>query len=80
MSRMSDLHLSITQDIEDGELSFAEIAEKYNVPFDWVNSTAIDMAAEGDDARYDDYMDGDFDSAMASAGHGTDEDYGYYGD
>jgi hypothetical protein len=22
-------------------------------------------------------MDGDFDSAMASAGHGTDEDYGY---
>ena len=25
-------------------------------------------------------MDGDFDSAMASAGFGTDEDYGYYGD
>jgi len=25
-------------------------------------------------------MDGDFDSAMASAGHGTDEDYGYFGD
>jgi hypothetical protein len=25
-------------------------------------------------------MDGDFDSAMASAGYGTDEDYGYYGD
>ena len=24
-------------------------------------------------------MDGDFDSAMASAGFGTDEDYGYYG-
>ena len=24
----------------------------------------------------DDSMDGDFDSAMASAGHGTDEDYG----
>lgn len=28
---------------------------------------------------YDDCMDGDFDSAMASAGLGTDEDYGYYG-
>ena len=25
---------------------------------------------------YDDSMDGDFDSAMASAGWGTDEDYG----
>ena len=29
---------------------------------------------------YDDSMDGDFDSAMASAGYGTDEDYGYYGE
>ena len=27
----------------------------------------------------DDSMDGDFDSGMASAGHGSDEDYGYYG-
>lgn len=28
------------------------------------------------------YMDDmyEFDSAMASAGHGTDEDYGYYGE
>ena len=25
-------------------------------------------------------MDGDWDSGMASAGFGTDEDYGYYGD
>ena len=30
--------------------------------------------------RYDDSMDGDFDSAMASAGFGTDEDYGLYDD
>ena len=29
---------------------------------------------------YDDSMDGDHDSAMASAGFGTDEDYGYYGE
>lgn len=29
---------------------------------------------------YDDSMDGDHDSAMESAGWGTDEDYGYYGD
>jgi hypothetical protein len=27
----------------------------------------------------DDSMDGDFDSGMASAGYGSDEDYGYYG-
>lgn len=28
------------------------------------------------DSDYDESMDGDFDSAMASAGWGTDEDYG----
>lgn len=35
---------------------------------------------EGTVTEPDDSMDGDFDSGMASAGHGTDEDYGYYGD
>lgn len=29
---------------------------------------------------WNDSMDGDHDSAMTSAGWGTDEDYGYYGD
>lgn len=28
----------------------------------------------------DDSMDGDIESGLASAGWGTDEDYGYYGD
>jgi hypothetical protein len=32
---------------------------------------------EGED--YDDSMDGDHESGLASAGWGTDEDYGYYG-
>ncbi len=32
------------------------------------------------DDSYDDSMDGDFDSAMRDAGHGVDEDYGYYGE
>ena len=83
MSRMSDLHLTLSCAIQDGEYSFAEIAEMYNVPFEWVNQLAIDLAADGVEDRLDDYddsMDGDFDSAMASAGYGTDEDYGYYGD
>ena len=34
---------------------------------------------EQDYDDYDDSMDGDFDSAMASAGYGTNEDYGDYG-
>lgn len=33
-----------------------------------------------DDTEYDDSMDGDATSALASAGWGTDEDYGYYGE
>jgi hypothetical protein len=33
---------------------------------------------EGEDEP-NDSMDGDHDSAMASAGFGTDEDYGYFG-
>jgi hypothetical protein len=33
-----------------------------------------------DNHKYDDSMDGDHDSAMESAGWGTDEDYGYFGD
>ena len=32
------------------------------------------------DQDIDESMDGDFDSAMTSAGFGTDEDYGYFGD
>lgn len=34
---------------------------------------------QDESAEIDDSMDGDFDSAMTSAGFGTDEDYGYYG-
>lgn len=37
----------------------------------------VDGSGEDDEpCEPDDSMDGDFDSAMASAGHGTDEDYG----
>lgn len=40
-----------------------------------------DYNDDGDfDDSYDDSMDGDHDSAMTSAGWGTDEDYGHYGD
>ena len=38
-----------------------------------------DIVCEVED-DYDDSMDGDWDSAMASAGFGTDEDYGIFDD
>lgn len=37
MSRMSDLFISIQDDIEQGILSFQQIARKYDVPMSWVN-------------------------------------------
>lgn len=40
---------------------------------------ACEDAHERDDREPDDSMDGDHESALASAGMGTDEDYGYYG-
>ena len=45
---------------------------------DWMmDPTAVDW---DDDEDWDDDMDGDWDSGMESAGWGTDEDYGYYGE
>ena len=44
-------------------------------------SNDADPDGDGDyDPDYNDMMDGDHDSAMESAGWGTDEDYGYYGE
>jgi hypothetical protein len=40
MSTMSDLMIDIQEDLENGELSFAEIATKYEVPFQWVDEIA----------------------------------------
>ena len=74
MSKMSNLLISIQEDLLAGRLTFQEIAEKHEVPFEWVDNVAAEMAEQ-----YNDSMDGDFDSAMASAGYGTDEDYGCYG-
>lgn len=47
--------------------------------FDYDHSFEDAEDAWLDDADFDDPMDGDFDSGMASAGFGTDEDYGYFG-
>ena len=52
------------------------IATMLNVPVELVDG----FFANFSDIDYNDNMDGDFDSAMASAGYGTDEDYGSYGE
>lgn len=38
---MSDLMIDIQDELEKGELSFAEIATKYEVPISWVDQAAL---------------------------------------
>lgn len=60
---------------------FDDMAEStlYPYVYDEIDPDMLEQAWE-DCAEYDDGMDGDWDSGMESAGWGTDEDYGYYGE
>ena len=54
-----------------------KLAECYDVvDMDWEHL----LEKSSEDGFWGESMDGDFDSAMASAGYGTDEDYGYFGE
>lgn len=76
MSKMADLDMEIRNMLEDG-LRPITIAGLLDIPLQMVYDV---LDAQEDEPEIDESMDGDFDSAMASAGFGTDEDYGYYGD
>jgi DNA invertase Pin-like site-specific DNA recombinase len=75
MGYFSNLHQNIIELHEDG-VSLDEIAIRLKVDL----GTVAEIIKDYEEDNYDDSMDGDHDSAMASAGFGTDEDYGYYGD
>lgn len=79
MSAFKDIMIDIQETIERGTMSFQQIADIYGLPRADVELIAQELMDQFDDSAYDDSMDGDFDSAMASAGMGTDEDYGYFG-
>jgi Mn-dependent DtxR family transcriptional regulator len=75
MSRMSEIIIEIQEEIEKGELSFHQIAEKFEVPVGWVDEAARELTE-----MYGDEFETDDSYALASAGFGTDEDYGSFGD
>jgi len=75
MSRMSELAMEIEQLYTQGYNEFT-IATMLSIPVELVD----DFVASFMDVEYNESMDGDFDSAMASAGMGTNEDYGDYGE
>ena len=73
MSKMAELALEIEDMYFDEHLNIPEIAKRTGLSADDI-AAYIDEMREYD--KYDESMDGDFDSAMASAGFGTDEDCG----
>ena len=77
MSKVSNLILEIQNMLVSG-FDADQIARRLDIPESWVYDAAKMMEEDYGDPEYGDSMDGDFDSAMASAGFGTDEDYGYY--
>ncbi len=82
MSYMSELDVELREAFAKG-LTAEDAADLAGVPVEMVQAffeVLAVLADEQDEESYDDSMDGDFDSAMASAGYGTDEDYGYFGD
>ena len=79
MSAFKDMLIDIQESIERGTMTYQQIANMYGLPVKDVMLIAEELMDQFDDSQFDDSMDGDFDSAMASAGMGTDEDYGYFG-
>lgn len=63
---------------EDSHLE-ASYEERTDIGDDMTEFDNDEMEGEEPERDMDESMDGDFDSAMASAGFGTDEDYGHYG-
>ena len=84
MGIFSDILIDIEDMWSNGKSSEAiakAINKQYGTAYTDVEvDAAIEQILDDQDQRYNDDMDGDFDSAMASAGFGTDEDYGYYGE
>ena len=75
MSKMAELAMEIEQLYLQGYNEFT-ISTMLSIPVELVDN----FVASFMDVEYNESMDGDFDSAMASAGMGTDEDYGSYGE
>ena len=78
MSRMSEIHMEITERLADGDAP-EDIVTYLMVAYAIDSDTAWHFVNDLIEPAFNESMDGDFDSAMSSAGFGTDEDYGYFG-
>ena len=65
----------ILKDIREENMTNNIVHRSYSEQSDPLIIGSSELSSEPNES-----MDGDHDSAMASAGWGTDEDYGYFGD
>jgi len=81
MSRMKELWSDIVEMLE-AEYTVEEVAARFCVPLDWVESIKIDLEEPEISFEEETFLsDAEADAnALASMGWGTDEDYGHYGD
>ena len=92
MSKWSNIEFADIQVLTDEELR--EVVAFFSTRQEPLSQREVDVLSEARDNRalldscvstehdndnYDESMDGDHESALASAGWGTDEDYGCYG-
>ena len=92
MEKWSNIELADLQVLTDEELR--EVVAFFSTRQEPLSQREVDVLSEARDNRalldscvstehdndnYDESMDGDHESALASAGWGTDEDYGCYG-
>jgi hypothetical protein len=77
---MKELWSDIVEMLE-AEYTVEEVAAKFCVPLDWVESIKTDLEEEISFEEETFLSDAEADAnALASMGWGTDEDYGHYGD
>ena len=83
MSRMSELNITLDS-LYSSEASFNDMVLALMTEYSLSRKSATDFVesfiSEQEHEVYNESMDGDHESALASVGWGTDEDYGYYGD
>lgn len=83
MSRMSDLHIYISEMLSAGML-FDEvvrtIVSEYDMSYQYAENLVYDVETQLADQDIEDGKFEDDGDALASAGFGTDEDYGSFDD
>ena len=79
MGKVKNQIIDVIDALESTGMDFEKVANQFGMSLTEVIEIAREYGDFENDADPGD-MDGDFDSAMASAGFGTDEDYGYYGE